>query len=113
MVASVGNVFYHVNASNFTITKTLAVEETNKDKDVFVVYPNPSKGILHIKFAKATESHDLSVYDRSGKLVFVKLNNRLDADKIATYPLDILVSGNYVIEIKTKTMNKTVKWVKE
>lgn len=113
MVASVGNVFYHVNASNFTITKTLAVEETTKDKDVFVVYPNPSKGVLHIQFTKAIDNHDINIYDMSGKLVFRKLNNRLDSNKLATYALEHLVSGNYVIEIKAKTMNRSVKWVKE
>lgn len=113
MVASVGNVFYHINPSNFSITQTLAVNEVTQDNDAFVVYPNPSKGILNVKFVRQNEIHDISVYDLSGKLVFRKLNNTTNSDKIATYNLDKLVKGEYLIHIKSKTIDKTVKWIKE
>lgn len=113
MVASVGNVFYHINPSNFSINQVLAVNEATQDNDAFVVYPNPSKGILNVKFIRQNEIHDISVYDLSGKLVFRKLSNTTNSNKIATYNLDKLVKGEYLINIKSKTIDKTVKWIKE
>lgn len=113
MVASVGNVFYHINPSNFTINQVLAINEANQDNDAFVIYPNPSKGILNVKFTRQNDVHDISVYDLSGKLVFRKLKNSTNSDKISTYYLDHLVKGEYLINIKSKTIDKTLKWVKE
>jgi hypothetical protein len=53
------------------------------------------------------------VYDVSGRLAFSKLNNMLTVDKISTFNLAHLMTGDYVIKIKTKNMEKSVKWVKE
>lgn len=113
MVASVGNVFYHINPSNFSITQSLAVNEASQDNDVFVVYPNPSRGLLNVKFSRENDIHDIIVYDLSGKLVFRQLNNKTNNEKIATYHLEKLVKGEYLIHIKSKTVDKTVKWIKE
>lgn len=113
MVASVGNVFYHINPTNFTITQSLGVNEITKDNDAFSVYPNPSKGILNIKFKGQNEIHDISIYDLSGKLVFRKLNNQVNHEKISTYHLEDLMKGEYVISIKSKNVDKTVKWIRE
>ncbi|MCT2562419.1 reprolysin-like metallopeptidase [Chryseobacterium herbae] len=113
MVAGQGNVFYNINPINFTINRVLAVSEVAGDKDVFVVYPNPSKELLNIKFTNSNENYDIIVYDTSGKLVFSKLNNKLDAGKVGTFNLSQLITGDYLVKIKTKTMDKTIKWVKE
>ncbi|WP_172821033.1 reprolysin-like metallopeptidase [Chryseobacterium sp. T16E-39] len=113
MVAGQGNVFYNLNPVNFTITQVLATNEVAGNKDVFVLYPNPSKGLLNIKFTNSSENYDIMVYDGSGRLAFSKLNNTLDAGKVGTFNLAHLTTGDYVIKIKTKKMEKTVKWVKE
>ena len=113
MVAGQGNVFYNINPINFTINKSLAVSEVKGNKDVFVVYPNPSKGLLNIKFTNSNENYDIMLYDASGRLAFSKLNNILDAGKVGTFNLTHLMTGDYVIKVKTKNMEKTVKWVKE
>ncbi len=113
MVAGVNNVFFNINPVNFTISRVLAVDEATDDKDVFVVYPNPSKGLLNIKFTRQNEKYDLMVYDVSGRLVFSQMNNKLNADKVGTFNLSQLVKGDYLIKIKTKDMDKTVKWIKE
>ncbi|SDL41365.1 reprolysin-like metallopeptidase [Chryseobacterium taihuense] len=113
MVASVGNVFYHINPATFSITQTLSVDEASKDDDVFVIYPNPSKGILNVKFTKQNDNHDITVYDMSGKLVFRKLNNTVNKERIATYNLSSLIKGEYMISIKSKTIDRSIKWIKE
>ena len=113
MVAAENNVFYNINPINFTITQTLGVNETAANKDVFVVYPNPSKGLLNIKFTNSNEVYDMTVYDVSGKLVFTQTNNKLNHDKTGTFDLSHLVTGDYLIKVKSKNTEKTIKWVKE
>ena len=113
MVAAETNVFYNINPINFTITQTLGVNEAAANKDVFVVYPNPSKGILNIKFANSNDVYDMTVYDVSGKLVFTQANNKLNHDKTGTFDLSQLVKGDYLIKVKSKNLEKTVKWIKE
>lgn len=113
MVAGKGNVFFNINPVNFTINQNLAVNEVTGDKDVFAVYPNPSKGLLNVKFTKSNEAFDITVYDVSGKLVFNKTDNKLGRDNVGTFNLEQLVKGDYIIRIKTKSFDKTIKWIKE
>ncbi|WP_449399552.1 reprolysin-like metallopeptidase [Chryseobacterium wanjuense] len=113
MVAGVGNVFFNINPVNFTITQVLGVNEVDGNKDVFVVYPNPGKDLLNIRFINANDIYDITIYDVSGKLVFSKLNNKLNHDKIGTFNVAQLIKGDYMINIKSKNINKTIKWIKE
>lgn len=114
MVAGAGNVFFNINPINFTITKSiLAVDEVAGNKDVLVVYPNPGKGVLNIKFPKANEEYDITIYDVSGKLVFSKLNNKTEHNNSGTFNVTQLIKGDYLIKVKTKTMERTIKWIKE
>lgn len=113
MVAAETNVFYNINPVNFTITQTLGVNETAASKDVFVVYPNPSKGLLNVKFTNSNEVYDITVYDVSGKIVFTQANNKLSHDKTGTFDLSKLVQGDYLIKVKSKNLEKTIKWIKE
>lgn len=113
MVAGVGNVFFNINPVNFTITQILAVNEVEGNKDVFAVYPNPGKDLLNIRFFNQTDKYDITIYDASGRIVFSKSNNTLSHDKIATFNLSQLIKGDYMVTIKSKNINKTVKWIKE
>ncbi|ROI01871.1 T9SS C-terminal target domain-containing protein [Chryseobacterium sp. G0240] len=113
MVAGEGNVFFNINPVNFTINQVLAVDEVRNNKDVFAVYPNPSKGLLNIKFINSNEVYDITVYDVSGKLVFNQQNNRPGPDKVGTFNLSQLVKGDYLIKVKSKNIDKTIKWIKE
>lgn len=113
MVAGEGNVFYNINPVNFTINRVLGVNEAKGNNDVFVVYPNPSKGLLHIKFTSSNDVYDIAIYDASGKLVLNKSNNKPDHDQVGTFNLTYLVKGDYLINVKTENMDKTIKWIKE
>jgi hypothetical protein len=113
MVAAETNVFYNINPINFTITQTLGVSEAAANQDVFVVYPNPSKGLLNIKFTNSNEVYDITVYDVSGRLVFNQANNKLNHDKVGTFDLSQLIKGDYLIKVKSKNLEKTIKWIKE
>lgn len=114
MVVGAGNVFFNINPVNFTISKTvLAVNEVTGNKDVFVVYPNPGKGLLNIKFPDTNETYDLTIYDVSGKLVFSKLNNKPDHNNVGIFNVAQLIKGDYLIKVKTKSFDRTIKWIKE
>ena len=114
MVAGAGNVFFNINPVNFTINKNvLAVNEVTANKDAFVIYPNPGKGFLNIKFPNTNEVYDVTIYDVSGKLVFSKLNNTPDHNNLGTFNVAQLIKGDYLIKVKTKTSERTVKWIKE
>lgn len=113
MVAGVGNVFYNISPVNFTITQVLGVDETDVNKDIFVVYPNPGTDLLYIKFTDRNDIFNINIYDVSGKLVFSKSNNTLNQNKVASFNLAQLVKGNYLINIKAKNIESTIKWMKE
>lgn len=114
MVAGAGNVFFNINPVNFTISKNvLAVNEVAGNKEAFVIYPNPGKGHLNIKFPNTNEVYDVTIYDVSGKLVFSKPNNTPDHNNTGTFNVTQLVKGDYLIKVKTKTSERTVKWIKE
>ncbi|WP_053328175.1 reprolysin-like metallopeptidase [Chryseobacterium gallinarum] len=113
MVAGEGNVFFNINPVNFTISQVLAVDEVKNNKDVFAIYPNPSKGLLNIKFTNSNEVYDITVYDVSGKLVFNQRNNKPGYDRIGSFNLSQLVKGDYLIKIKSENIDKTIKWIKE
>ncbi|MDN3694626.1 M12 family metallo-peptidase [Chryseobacterium tructae] len=114
MVVGAGNVFFNINLINFTISKdVLAVNEVAGNKDVFVIYPNPGKGILNIKFPNTNEGYDLTIYDVSGKLVLNKLNNKPDHNNLGVFNVAQLIKGDYLIKVKTKTFERTIKWIKE
>ncbi|WP_370898005.1 reprolysin-like metallopeptidase [Chryseobacterium gossypii] len=114
MVAGEGNVFYNINPVNFTITEeALSVNEIAGNKEAFAIYPNPGKGILNIKFTSLNEVYDIWVYDASGKLVFSKLNNKVTSDKVGTFNLAHLIKGDYLIRIKAKNIDQTIKWIKQ
>lgn len=114
MVAGAGNIFFNINPVNFTISKNvLAVNEVTGNKDAFVIYPNPGKGFLNIKFPSTNEIYDVTIYDVSGKLVFSKPNNTPDHNNTGTFNVTQLVKGDYLIKVKTKTFERTIKWIKE
>ncbi|AZA82496.1 hypothetical protein C1637_08120 [Chryseobacterium lactis] len=114
MVAGAGNVFFNINPVNFRINKeVLGVNEVKENKEIFVVYPNPSKGLLNIKFANTSEAYDINIYDVSGKLVLSKLNNKATHNNVEAFNLTQLIKGDYLIKVKTKTIERTFKWIKE
>jgi len=113
MVTCVGNVFYNINPINFIISSALAVDDINASKDVFVVYPNPSKGILNIKFNKEIDTYAISIYDISGKLVYNQGSNKPNNDNISSFNLGKLNNGEYIINIKSNSLEKNIKWMKK
>lgn len=78
--------------------ETLAVSEP-KDHNFSRVYPNPSRGNLHLKYNDKTyKKVTITIYDASGKLVFTKENVSSDQE----FQTD-LTKGYYVLKASNGT----------
>jgi len=90
-------------------TVTLATGEVKTKNKETRIYPNPSKGISHLRFDSAKYSAvDISVFDASGRLVYSKKNVKSDEEfgqKLnpgnyllkAEFKGTVVYSGNYLV----------------
>ena len=80
-----------------TVT-ALSTTETKSKKNMNIIYPNPSKGISHLRFDTAKYSSvDISIVDGSGRLVYSKKNVKSDEEFGQK-----LVPGNYILKAESK-----------
>lgn len=97
------------NRTQETKTSTLSVEEERTSSKNFKLYPNPFKDEL---FLSSDNQHilQISIYDISGKLV--KNISNINAKN---YRIDAgyLISGSYIIAIKTERGIETYKVIKK
>jgi len=77
------------------------------DETVFVVYPNPSNGIVYVEFGKETRVVELDVFDITGKEINTK-NSNFEGKEI-TIDMKGLPSGIYFLNINTVTHSITKK----
>lgn len=76
----------------------LSTAETKSRKNMNIIYPNPSKGISHLRFDTAKYSSvDISIVDGSGRLVYSKKNVKSDEEFGQK-----LVPGNYILKAESK-----------
>ncbi|KUJ50781.1 reprolysin-like metallopeptidase [Chryseobacterium sp. JAH] len=95
MVKAIGNIYFALNPSFFSVTSFLSTSEI--DKDIFSIFPNPAKDEVNIRMSNQSDSGKYSMYDMSGKLVkYGEVNGNT---KIRT---DAFQTGNYVITIQLK-----------
>ena len=95
------------NRTQETKTSTLSVEEVTTEKN-FKLYPNPFKDELYLSSDNQTIK-EVSIIDMAGKLI--KNITNINATH---YQLDAsyLVTGNYLIQIKTNNgveLHKVIK----
>lgn len=77
---------------------TLATGEVKSKRDGVKIYPNPSKGISHLRFDSAKyNAVDISIFDGSGRLVYSKKNVKSDEEFGQR-----LTPGNYVLKAESK-----------
>lgn len=63
-----------------------------------MVYPNPSKGISHLRFDTAKyNSVDISIIDGAGRLIYTKKNVKSDEEFGQR-----LTPGNYILKAESK-----------
>lgn len=93
MVKALGNIYFALNPSFFSVTSFLSTTET--DTNSFSIFPNPAKDEVNIKLKKQSDSGKYTMYDMSGKLVKtgeIKGNTKVRTEGFQT--------GNYVITVQ-------------
>jgi len=96
------------NRTQETKTSTLSVEEVTTEKN-FKLYPNPFKDELYLSSDNQTIK-EVSIIDMTGKLIKTIANiNTTHYQLDASY----LVSGNYLIQIKTNNGVEVHKVIKK
>lgn len=96
------------NRTQITKTSSLSVEEVTVVKN-FKLYPNPFKDELTMS-SQNQAIKEISIIDMAGKLV-----KQITNVNATTYQLDAsyLVTGNYIIQIKTDEGVETHKVIKK
>lgn len=93
MVKALGNIYFALNPSFFSVTSFLSTSETYTSS--FSIFPNPAKDEVNIKLKKQTDSGKYTMYDISGKLVKtgeIKGNTKVRTEGFQT--------GNYMITVQ-------------
>lgn len=99
MVKPVGNIYFAVNPSNFSIRKTLAVSNNNVKS--FAIFPNPAKNEVNVSLKNKSENGIYIIYDATGRMV--KKGNLATDGKIS---LEKISSGNYILSVELKNGEK-------
>ena len=88
-------VTYGRGAFTTKVDRGLATEGTQHNLLSTQVYPNPTRGPLHVKFdAKDGKVADVDLFDASGKLVLSRKNIRSDEE----FSIETLPKGTYVLK---------------
>ena len=109
-VEAIDNIFYAVNTRNFSIDKTVSVNDVSFAN--FAMYPNPSKGKVQLKFdVLSTNKVTVQLIDLRGRLIVKKVyentanifSEELDFEKIR--------SGLYFLQIRNGIKQITRKLI--
>ncbi|GGG95996.1 hypothetical protein GCM10011416_12120 [Polaribacter pacificus] len=95
-VEAVNNLFYAVNASNFSIDKT-ANEEEFID---FALYPNPTKGLLKLEFETVSSKVIINLVDVQGRLIKEDVFEQVPSVFREELNYGQVASGLYLLHIK-------------
>ena len=84
--------------TNQNTVVTLSTNEIKSKKDEVRIYPNPSKGISHLRFDSSKyDAVNISIFDGAGRLVYGKKNVKSDEEFGQR-----LTPGNYVLKADVK-----------
>lgn len=105
-VKSVGNIFFDINKSNFTVTKTVYPTNINDLVDEQVsIYPNPAKDILHITMSQFEGT--VKILDMLGNVLLKTIANG-DEFTIGTSGL---ADGVYYVQLSSTAGGQITKKV--
>ncbi|MCY0978930.1 M12 family metallo-peptidase [Chryseobacterium wangxinyae] len=95
MVKAVGNIYFALNPSFFSVTSFLGTSETKETG--FSIFPNPAKDEVNVRMKNQSDSGKYSIYDMSGKLI-----NSGDIKGDTKIRTDAFLTGTYIITINLK-----------
>jgi len=97
-IESVNNLFYAVNASNFSIDQTASLDDVVFPN--FALYPNPTKGKLRLQFETLASQVKINLVDLQGRLINSAVFEQ--AASVFNKELDYsqVVPGLYLLQIQ-------------
>ena len=87
------------------LVPTLSTNETSLVKSTIQIYPNPTTDVLNI--TKVSSNAKFEIHNAVGQLV---KNGSIDNNQVR---VSELMKGTYLITIKDKDINETVKFIKK
>lgn len=77
-------------------SQSTGINETSSDKNIFNIYPNPSKGLININSSDLKAEH-IEVYNITGKIVYQRSNE--SGNDLSSINLSELPEGIYTIKV--------------
>tara|TARA_R110001632_G_scaffold43376_1_gene109855 strand:+ start:12339 stop:14558 length:2220 start_codon:yes stop_codon:yes gene_type:complete len=113
MIEAVDNLFYNVNAIDFTINGATASIDDTILQD-FKLFPNPAKDVLNLHF-KMNDSNDVEIllYDLQGRTVRRVLYNNQSQKFEQSISTKDVASGIYLIKVNSGNKSVTKKLIIE
>jgi hypothetical protein len=76
------------------------------------ISPNPSNGLVTVTYKSITSAQiGLSVYDKTGRLLFTKTGLALAGNNVYRMNLSNLLPGTYNLQLNNKSENRNVKFI--
>ncbi len=108
-VFTTGNTIENSNTVSSSCSLNLSLADNTLIKDI-IVYPNPTKGVLHITISESNSSkNDIKLLNSLGQMVFEKST---DSNQF-TIATDTLPQGIYFISVFSELKSKTFKIIIE
>ncbi len=108
-VFTTGNIIENSNTVSSSCSLNLSLADNTLIKDI-IVYPNPTKGVLHITISESNSSkNDIKLLNSLGQMVFEKST---DSNQF-TIATDTLPQGIYFISVFSELKSKTFKIIIE
>lgn len=95
------------------INSTLGVEEQKMSG--FIMYPNPATNLLNFEFAHdvSYDSVSVDIHDMQGRKIKSENNINLSSDKNVSVDVSSLVSGTYVVTVKSDKASISKMFIKQ
>lgn len=116
-IEAVGNIFYDISNTNFTITTTTGIQNYSGTPIEFSLgqnFPNPFNPVTILRYAIPEKSSvSLKIYDATGKLVSEILNNLIQTEGYYSIEFDAseLPSGVYYYQVNAGKFTATKKMI--
>lgn len=94
---------YHGGGNCDTTIANLTLGTQDFEMSDFIVYPNPTQGVLKIKLTDRISNGEVKIYDDSGRLVVKKSISQNDN----TIDTTVLMKGNYIVVFRSDYGNTT------